>query len=66
MAAKKEVLNIDYHTNILVREALRRYDTVKEASMYLEVNVRTVFRYIRKYNIDYKKIKDGKQSSKSV
>ena len=66
MAAKKEVLNIDYHTNILVREALRRYDAVKEASMYLEVNVRTVFRYIRKYNIDYKKIKDGKQSSKSV
>jgi hypothetical protein len=52
MATKKEILNIEYHTRILVKEALRRYGSARTASKYLEVSDRTVFRYMNKFNLD--------------
>jgi hypothetical protein len=47
-----EILNIEYHTRILVKEALRRYGSAKIASKYLKVSDRTVFRYMDKFNLD--------------
>lgn len=47
-----EILNIEYHTKVLVKEALRRYGSAKIASKYLEVSDRTVFRYMHKFNLD--------------
>lgn len=52
MAGKKENLNIEYHTRILVKEALRRYGSAKIASKYLEVTDRTVYRYMNTFNLD--------------
>lgn len=52
MDTKEENLNIEYNTKILVREALRRYGSAAEASKYLEVSDRTVFRYMDKFNLD--------------
>jgi len=52
MGRKKENLNIDYNSRILVKEALRRYGSAKMASKYLGVTDRTVFRYMDKYNLD--------------
>ena len=50
MATEKEILNIEYHTRILVKEALRRYGSARTASKYLKVSDRTVFRYMNKFN----------------
>lgn len=59
MAGKKENLNIEYHTRILVKEALRRYGSAKIAAKYLQVTDRTVHRYMHKFNLD----KNGKDTS---
>ncbi len=57
MDAEKEILNIDYHTERFTIEALMRTDTVPEAAKLLEVSERSVFRYMARYEIDYKEIK---------
>jgi molybdenum-dependent DNA-binding transcriptional regulator ModE len=47
----KDNLKIDYHREILVREAVRRCDSILEASKQLGVSDRTLHRYLRKYNL---------------
>lgn len=59
-----EILNIDYHTKILVREALIRSKDVADAATKLEVSVRSVFRYMKKFDIDYKEIKKIRKDRK--
>lgn len=54
-----ENLNIEYHTKILVRKALRRYGSPKTASKYLEISDRTVHRYMKNFNLD----KNGKDTT---
>jgi len=49
---KTENLNIEHHTEIYVYEALRRTGgNMKEASVLLGCNLRTLFRYVKKYDI---------------
>ena len=55
-----EILNIDYHTKILLKEALRRYKGPSEAYKHLKISKRTVFRYMQKFNITI----DGKNATK--
>ena len=59
-----EILNIDYHAKILVREALIRSKSVEDAATKLEVSVRSVFRYMNKFDIDYKEIKKEREYRK--
>ena len=59
-----EILNIDYHTKRLVREALIRSKDIAEAATKLEVSVRSVFRYMKKFDIDYKEIKKARKARK--
>ena len=61
MATKKEVLNIDYHIERYTIEALMRTNTVLEASKLLKVSERSVFRYMDRYEIDYKEIKRARK-----
>jgi transcriptional regulator with GAF, ATPase, and Fis domain len=56
-----EILNIDYHTKRLVTEALIRSKDVADAATKLEVSVRSVFRYMKKFEIDYKEIKKARK-----
>jgi len=56
---KEENLNIEYHTKMLLKEALRRYGSAKIASRYLQVTDRTVHRYMHKFNLD----KDGNDTT---
>tara|TARA_R110001632_G_scaffold232859_1_gene374936 strand:- start:1621 stop:1773 length:153 start_codon:yes stop_codon:yes gene_type:complete len=49
---KTENLNIEYHTELYVYEALRRTGgNMKEASILLGCNLRTLFRYVKKYKL---------------
>jgi|TARA_B110000977_G_scaffold95860_2_gene126486 hypothetical protein len=44
----KENLNIAYHKKILIKEALRRADTVKDAAILLKCSKKTLFTHIKK------------------
>lgn len=49
---EEENLNIEYHTKLYIHEALRRTEgNVKEASVLLDCNVRTLFRHVKKYGL---------------
>lgn len=61
MARAKEILNIDYHKERYVTEALIRSKGILEASKLLEVSERSVFRYMDRYEIDYKEIKRARK-----
>lgn len=61
MATKKEILNIDYHIERYTIEALMRTKTIPEAAKLLEVSERSVFRYMDRYEIDYKEIKRARK-----
>jgi len=61
MATKKEILNIDYNIERFTIEALMRTNTVPEAAKLLEVSERSVFRYMARYEIDYKEIKRARE-----
>ena len=49
---KTENLNIEHNTKLYVYEALRRTSgNMKEASVLLGCNVRTLFRHVKKYGM---------------
>ena len=50
----QEDLNIERHWQYMVAYALRKYQSPKEASKYLGITARTVFRLIKRYDIDWK------------
>lgn len=41
-----EILNIEYHTKILMHKALNKYPTVNAAAQALSITERTLYRYI--------------------
>ena len=61
MDTEKEILNIDYHIERYTIEALMRSNTIPEAAKLLEVSERSVFRYMDRYEIDYKEIKRARK-----
>ena len=64
MDTEKEILNIDYHTERYTIEALMRSNTIPEAAKLLEVSERSVFRYMDRYEINYKEIKRARKFRK--
>ena len=64
MDTEKEILNIDYHTERYTIEALMRSNTIPEAAKLLEVSERSVFRYMDRYQINYKEIKRARKFRK--
>ena len=65
MARAKEILNIDYHKERYTIEALMRSKTIPEAAKLLEVSERSVFRYMDRYEINYKEIKRARELRKT-
>ena len=65
MDTEKEILNIDYHTERYTIEALMRSKTIPEAAKLLEVSERSVFRYMDRYEINYKEIKRARKFRKN-
>jgi len=64
MDTEKEILNIDYHIERYTIEALMRSNTIPEAAKLLEVSERSVFRYMDRYEINYKEIKRARKFRK--
>ena len=54
----EEILNIEYHTKILVIKALNRSGMSCEAAQLLGISERTLYRYKKQYNIGYDPKKD--------
>jgi hypothetical protein len=50
----QEDLNIERHWRVMVTYALRKHQNVKRASQDLGVTQRTVFRLIKRWDIDWK------------
>jgi len=49
MARAQENLNISYNFGILIREALRRFETQEDAAQALGISSRTLIRYKKMY-----------------
>ena len=58
MAKQKENLNIEDNWKILVTYALRKHQNVRIASEHLGVSDRTVHRFIKDWDIKWKKPKE--------
>ncbi len=54
MKYPQEDLNIERHYRVMVTHALRKYKNVEEASKHLGITTRTVFRLIKRWEIDWK------------
>ena len=54
MKYPQEDLNIERHHRVMITYALRKYKSPKEASKHLGITVRTVFRMINRYEIDWR------------
>jgi hypothetical protein len=50
-----EILNIDYNIKILIIKALNSSRTNRVAHVKLGISVKTLYSYIRQYNIKYNK-----------
>lgn len=61
----EEILNIEYHRQILVDKAIKKTKCLQEAAKVLGVSKRTVIRWKRSYGISkrYKKRSNGKKTS---
>lgn len=46
-----EILNIEYHTKILMHKALNKYSTLKEAAKRLRITEQTIYKYINDWFI---------------
>jgi transcriptional regulator with PAS, ATPase and Fis domain len=52
-----EYLNLDYHIKRLLLTAMARYKTQQEQAKALGITSRTLINYCKKYELNYKKIK---------
>jgi transcriptional regulator with PAS, ATPase and Fis domain len=51
-----ENLNIEYHTKGLIRKALAKSNTIKEASELLEITERSLYNMMARYSIKKAKV----------
>ncbi len=53
MSDPKSILNIDFHTGILMVKALNKHKTLKAAAPILGIHVRSIYDYMERCGVEY-------------